>query len=147
MVWTDHDTESLLPDSMRTANATVPFAVDGEEQSGENAWAVYVTNVFGDGDTAPWGGTVWLVLDAEHRVESGTVSVDLGGALAAVGGLLHDVYGWTDFASTYWLDTIAFGVEYGPADGELYGAGPIDFSMDLTAYCIETGTTVSAAEC
>jgi hypothetical protein len=147
MVWTDHDAEARLPDSIRTANASIPFAVNGVAQSGDDAWAVYATNVYPDGKTAPWGGTVWFVLDAAHSVKSGSVSVDLSVVLDAVGGLLRDVYGWNDFASNYWLDTIAFGMEFGPADGDLYGSGPIDFAMDLTSYCLEGGTTVTDARC
>jgi hypothetical protein len=147
MVWTDHDARSLLPDSMRTANASIPYSVDGSAKSGDDAWRVYVSNVFPEGRTAPWGGTVWLVLDEAHSVKAGSVSVDLSVALAAVGGLLRDVYGWSDFASSYWLDTIAFGIEFGPDSGHLHGSEPIDFAMDLTAYCLEVGTTVAAAGC
>jgi hypothetical protein len=147
MVWTDHDAESRLPDSMRTANASIPYAVDGVAKSGDNAWAVYVSNVFPKGETAPWGGTVWFVLDAAHSVKSGTISVDLSVALAAVGGLVRDLYGWSDFASNYWLDTIAFGVEFGPDNGDTYGAGRTDFALNLTSYCLEVGTTASEAGC
>jgi hypothetical protein len=147
MVWTDHGLASRLPDSMRTANATIPYAVDGAAQSGEDAWSVYVTNVFANGDTAPWGGTIWFVLDPAHSVTTGTISVDLSVVLAAAGGLLRDVFGWSDFAKNYWLDTIAFGIEYGPPGGDVYGAGAIDFALDVSAYCLEVGTTVGAAGC
>ena len=147
MVWTDHDAQSRLPDSMRTANASIPYAVDGDAQSGENAWSVYVSNVFPNGETAPWGGTVWFVLDPKHSVKNGTISVDLSVALAAVGGLVRDVYGWRDFADSYWLDTIAFGVEFGPDNADPYGAGPAEFAVNFTSYCLEIGTKVSAAGC
>ena len=121
-------------------------AVDGIPHDGTDAWAVYASNVFPGGATAPWGGTVWIVLD-ETRVPSGAVSVDLSAALAAVGGLLQDAYGWEDFAGRYWLDTIAFGVEFGPANGDIYGDGPIDFSLDLTSYCLAVGSTVESSAC
>ena len=147
MVWTDHDAASRLPDSMRTANASIPYAVDGVAKSGDNAWAVYVSNVFAKGETAPWGGTVWFVLDPKHSVKKGTVSVDLSIALAAVGGLVRDVYGWSDFATDYWLDTIAFGIEFGPDNGDTYGAGRTDFALNISAYCLEVETTVAAAKC
>ena len=146
MVWTDHDAEARLPDSLRSANTTIPYAIDGVAHDGTDAWVVYSTNVYGDGATAPWGGTVWFVLD-QARVTNGTVSVDLSAALAATAGLLEQYYGWRDFAGTYWLDTIAFGIEFGPTDGQIYGDTPIDFSLDLTAYCLVIGGDVRDASC
>jgi hypothetical protein len=147
MVWTDHDARSLLPDSLRVGTASVPVTVNGTVDPGNQAWAVYASNVYRSGHTVPWGGTVWLVLDQAHAVAKGTVSVDLGAALAAVGTLLQDNYGWSDFTDGYWLDTIAFGMEFGPQSGNPYGGGPAAFSLDLTSYCLETRTTVAAAGC
>ena len=147
MVWTDYDARSLLPDSLKVGTATVPFAINGVAEPGNQAWSVYVNNVFREGRTQPWGGTVWLVPDAAHTVGKGTVSVDLSSALAEVGALLQNNYGWRDFASNYWLDTIAFGMEFGPENADPYGAGPTDFSMDLSSYCFVVRSTVAAAAC
>ena len=124
MVWTAYNDRALLPDSLKVGMATVPYAVNGSVDPGNQAWSVYVNNVFRSGHTQPWGGTVWLVLDAAHTVTTGTVSVDLGTALEAVGGLLENNYGWTDFRSNYWLDTIPFGMEFGPEDREPVRLGP-----------------------
>jgi hypothetical protein len=147
MVWTDYDPAALLPDSMKVGTATVPFSVNATTYAGDAAWSVYTSNVYQGGRTAPWGGTVWLVLDRGHAVHEGAVSTDLSSALAAVGSLLQDSYGWTDFNGRYWLDTIPFGVEFGPAGGDVYGAGPAHFSLSLTSYCLTPGTTVGKAPC
>jgi hypothetical protein len=132
---------------MKVGTATIPFAVNGAKNPGDNAWSIFASNVYERGRTEPWGGTVWLVLNEAHIVSKGSVSVDLSAALASVGKLLENNYGWSEFAKNYWLDTIAFGIEYGPADGDLYSAGPIDFTMDLTSYCLAVGTKISAARC
>jgi hypothetical protein len=147
MVWTDYDAASLLPDSLRMGTATIPFAVDGHVDEGRDAWIAYATNISGGGRTAPWGGTVWLVLDRSHTVTSGSIAVDLSAALAAAGRVVQDHFGWSSFADTYWLDTIAFGMEFGPSGGDPYSAGPTPFSMDLPVYCLDVGTTVAAADC
>ena len=147
MVWTDHDARALLPEGLRVGTASVPFAVNGDAYSGKAAWSVYVNNVYGSGHTAPWGGTVWLVLDATSSVKSGSVAVDLSAALAAVGSLLQNNYGWINFATSYWLDTIAFGMEFGPASADPYDAGPINFEFNLRSYCLGLRTSVSSASC
>ena len=108
---------------------------------------MYVSNVYEHGRTAPWGGTVWLVPDAQHIVSNGTVSVDLSAALAAVATLLESNYGWSDVSDNYWLDTVAFGMEFGPDSGDPYDAGPTEFALNLTSYCLEVGTTVAEASC
>ena len=147
MVWTAYDAQSLLPDSLKVGAASVPFAVNGDVHSGKDAWSVYVNNVYGSGHTAPWGGTVWLVLDAARTVKQGAVTVDLSAALAGVGSLLQNKYGWSNFATSYWLDTIAFGMEFGPDNADPYGAGPTDFALHLRSYCLGVGTSVSSARC
>jgi hypothetical protein len=147
MVWTDYGDRSLLPDSLKVGTATVPFAANGQADSGENAWTVYANNVYPDGHTVPWGGTIWLVLDAARTVRDGSATVDLSAALGAVGALLENNYGWKNFASSHWLDTIAFGTEFGPQSGDPYGSGPTPFTLSLTSYCLEAGTTVAAATC
>jgi hypothetical protein len=147
MVWTDYNAKALLPDSLKVGTMSVPFAVDGKQKSGDQAWSVYVNNVYGQGHTAPWGGTVWLVPSAADKSSRGTASVDLSAALTSVGALLQRNYGWAPFASKYWLDTIAFGMEFGPQNGDPYGIGPTHFSLDLSAYCLQIGTTAAAANC
>jgi hypothetical protein len=147
MVWTDYDDSARLPAAMRTGSATIPFAVNGRAQSGNQAWSVYVSSVFQDGHTQPWGGTIWFVLDGAHRVNRGSVSVNLSTVLAAAGGLLRDNYRWPDFASSHWLDTIAFGMEYGPANADPYGDGPTRFSLDLRSYCLDVGASLAASSC
>jgi hypothetical protein len=147
MVWTDYAAQALLPDGMRVGRASIPYAVDGISDAGFETWSVFVSNVFEDGRTAPWGGTIWLVLDAAEVVPSGSVTVDLTAALSAVGSVLQNNYGWSEFASGYWLDTIAFGIEFGPQNADPYGAGPTDFSMSLTEFCLEVRSTVSSASC
>jgi hypothetical protein len=147
MVWTDYDQKALLPGTGKIGTASVPFTVNGTLHPGTGAWSVYVSNVFGDGHTVPWGGTVWFILDEGDAVRTGTVSVDLSTVLSEVGTLLQNSYGWHNFAGTYWLDTIPFGMEYGPDSGSLTGAGPADFSLRLSSYCLEVGATVSQATC
>jgi hypothetical protein len=147
MVWTDYDAASLLPDAMKVGTATIPFAVDGQAKPGKDSWSVYVSNVYQNGHTVPWGGTVWLVLDSARVVKKGAVRVDLSAALGAVGNLLEQNYGWRDFKSNYWLDMVAFGIEYGPGNADPYGDGPVHFSLDLESYCLEVGATVAEAAC
>jgi hypothetical protein len=147
MVWTDYDRQALLPESLKVGTASVPFAVDGSPHSGGNAWTLYADNIDRTGSTAPYGGTVWLVLDKADVVSQGTVSVDLSRALASVGTLLQNNYGWTDFRNRYWLDTIPFGLEFGPASGVPGDAGPALFALNLSSYCLTTGARPSDAGC
>jgi hypothetical protein len=147
MVWTDYDEQALLPDSLRIGTATVPFAVNGGASAGRDAWSVYATNLYGGGHTVPWGGTVWVVLNRGQSVRQGTVSVDLSAALLAVGSLLEAKFGWTDFRSSYWLDSIPFGMEYGPQSASLAGTGSSNFTFDLSQYCLRLVAKVSEAAC
>jgi len=147
MVWTAYDAKALLPDGMHVGDATIPFAVDGHADPGKEAWSMYASNVYQGGQTAPWGGTVWVVLNQAAVIDQGTVSVDLSAALAAVGSLLQQNYGWRNFNDTYWLDTIPFGIEFGPESADAYGAGSTNFSMNLSAFCLDPGTTVSKVSC
>ncbi len=147
MVWTDYAAQALLPEALKVGTTTIPYSIDGKFESGTQAWSVYVNNIFGSGQTVPWGGTVWLVLDAADITKQGAVNVDLSAALADVGSLLASKYGWAPFASTYWLDTIAFGMEFGPHDANPYGKGPAEFSMNLSKYCLQAAATVATATC
>ncbi len=147
MVWTDYDERALLPDSVRVGSASIPFAVDGRDDTGAQAWSVYATNIDGGGQTVPWGGTIWFVLNQADVVSKGTVSVDLSTVLSSAGTLLQTRYGWSDFSRNYWLDTIPFGMEYGPESGGLFGAGPSYFSLNVSSFCLDVGKTSSDAAC
>jgi hypothetical protein len=147
MVWTDYDQRAQLPGSMEVAAASIPFSVNGVTESGKSAWGVFTSNVYGGGRTAPWGGTIWFVLTAADRVSKGTVSVDLSSVFSAVGTLLQDRYGWRSFRDNYWLDTVPFGMEFGPQDGSTTGSGASYFSLNLSAYCLQPGTTLPKATC
>jgi hypothetical protein len=147
MVWTGYNDRALLPHSLMVGVATVPFAVDGTASAGTDAWSIYVSNIYGRGQTAPWGGTIWFVLSRPHATDNGTVGVDLSAVLAAAGTLLETHYGWTDFGRTYWLDSVPFGIEFGPESATLTGAGSSYFSLKVSSYCLGVGTTVSDATC
>ncbi len=147
MVWTDYDAHAQLPKSLDVGTGSIPFAVNGTVQPGTDAWSIYAANVKRDGDTLPSGGTVWLVLHQSKSVASGTVSVDLSDALSTVGSLLQRNYGWSDFDTRYWLDTISFGVEYGPKNGAPTATGPSAFSLNLSRYCLNVKKSLAQAGC
>jgi hypothetical protein len=87
-------------------------------------------------------------LNAADVVDKGSVSVDLSSVLSAVGTLLQNNYGWRNFGENYWLDTIPFGMEFGPQGGSLTGSGASRFSLKLSAFCLQPGTTLlHAAAC
>lgn len=146
MVWTDYDQQAVLPDTQVEA-ASVPFSVNGTAEADTNAWSVYVDNIFRAGQTEPWGGTIWFVLNRPNTVSDGTVSVDLSSVFSAAGTLLHNDYGWSDFQRNYWLDTVPFGIEYGPEDAAAASTAPTQFSLKLSSFCLEVGTSVSDAGC
>ena len=75
------------------------------------------------------------------------MSVDLSSVPSKVGTLLQNDYGWKDFGTHYWLDTIPFGMEDGPQSGTVTGAGSSYFSLRLSSYCLTVGSTLSAATC
>lgn len=147
MVWTGYDQAALLPASMQVGTASIPFAVNGTARPGGQAWTVYASNVGPDGRTAPWGGTIWFVASREDIAGHGRVSVDLSAVLSAAGLLLRDRYGWPALAPHYWLDTAAFGVEYGPASGSPLDSGPSRFSAQISAYCLDPSSTLPNARC
>ncbi len=147
MVWTDYDQRALLPDSVKVGTASVPFAVDGVSDPGIQAWSVYATNIDTGGRTVPWGGTIWFVLNRADVVSKGTVSVDLSSVLSSAGTLLQNNYGWSNFGQNYWLDTIPFGMEYGPESGGLFDAGSSYFSLNVSSYCLDVTMKSSDATC
>jgi Glycosyl hydrolase family 12 len=146
MVWTDYDRQALLPSSP-IGTSSIPYAVGGVAHDGTNAWSTYVLNVHRAGRTSPYGATVFLVLNAGDVVPAGTVSVDVTKALSAVGTLLEQDYGWSDFASHYWLDTIPFGMEVGPVDAQPWGTGSTNFTLGLSSYCFGLNATVAHPKC
>jgi len=147
MVWTDYDARALLPGSMQVGTATIPSAVNGVARRGTQTWSIYASNIDPNGRTAPWGGTLWFVPGQADVVGHGRVSVDLSAVFAAAGQLLQRNYGWPDMARHYWLDTASFGVEFGPASGDLVGSGPSRFSAQISAYCLDVRTTLMTATC
>ena len=101
--------------------------------------------MFHDNHTQPWGGVVWLVIDAAHSTDRGNVKVDLAQALNQVATLLQSRYGWTNMRrAPTGSNTIQFGVEFGLPNANVYGSGPTPFSLDLTSYCLHLDTTVAA---
>jgi hypothetical protein len=147
MVWTDYDQQALLPKGMQVGTASIPFAINQVAKTGEQAWSIYASDVYPKGRTEPWGGALWFVLDEADRVSSGSVSVDLSSVLSAVATLLQNSYGWRNFKRSYWLDTIPFGMEFGPQAGTVTGSGSSYFSLELSAYCLEPATTLLHARC
>jgi hypothetical protein len=147
MVWTDYDNAALLPGNDPAATATVPFSMNGVVHSGSGAWAIYVDNVYAHGRTAPWGGTLFFILHRPYVVSRGTVSVDLSAVFTAASQLLEEDFHWTNVSAHYWLDTIPFGMEFGPPNGAVSSSGPVDFGLDVSSFCLETGTTVARARC
>ena len=147
MVWTDYDARALLPASMRVASESIPYEADGQVKDGSQAWSIYVSDVYQNGQTAPWGGAVWVVLDNNDLVSKGTVSVDLSSVLSSVGALLENDYHWSGFSRRYWLDSIPFGMEFGPESASNSGAGSSYFSLKLSSYCLDVGTTLRDSEC
>jgi hypothetical protein len=147
MVWTDYDARALLPVSMQVGTANIPYAVDRTARPGTQAWSIYASNIERNGRTAPWGGTLWFVLVRTDVVGHGLVSVDLTAVLSAAGLLLRDNYGWPELGRHYWLDTVPFGVEFGPASGDPLDPGPSRFSAQISAYCLDVRTTLPDAPC
>jgi hypothetical protein len=147
LVWTDYDARALLPTSLEVGTASIPFAVDRRARPGSQAWSIYASNIYSDGRTAPWGGTLWFVPGQGDVVGHGRVSVELSAVLSAAGRLLHDNYGWAELGQHYWLDTASFGVEFGPASGSPTDSGPSRFSAQISAYCLDVRSTLLDAAC
>jgi len=146
MLWIDYDRQAFNP-STAVASLSIPYAVGGVAHRGTNAWSASVLNVYRSGQTSSYGGTLFLVLNARDVVPAGTVSVDVTKALSAVGRLLRQDYGWSDFAGRYWLDTIPFGMEFGPANAQPWGDGSADFTLRLASYCLGLDATVAHPRC
>ena len=147
MVWTDYNAQALLPASMQVGTADIPFAVGRVARPGTGKWSLYASNIDRDSRTAPWGGTLWFVLDQADTVGHGQVSVDLSAVLSAAGLLLHDTYGWPELGGRYWLDTASFGIEFGPASAGPMDTGPSRFSAQISAYCLDVRSTLRDAAC
>jgi Glycosyl hydrolase family 12 len=147
MVWTDYDARALLPASMQVGTADIPYTVDRVARPGTQAWSIFASNIGRDGQTAPWGGTLWFVPGPADAVGHGRVNVDLSAVLAVADHLLQDNYSWPGLGRRYWLDTASFGVEYGPALGNPLDSGPSRFSAQISAYCLDVRTTLLDAAC
>jgi hypothetical protein len=147
VVMTDYAARAVAPVGDRIATARIPTAVGGHVRERTEPWSVFASNVGGNGWTAAWGGTLWFVPARADVVHAGRVGVGLGAVLAEAARELHDRYGWQDVARRYWLDTAAFGVEYGPPSADPYDAGPARFSARISAYCLARGAGSLAAAC
>jgi hypothetical protein len=145
MVWTDFNARALLPASLQVGTAGIPLAVDGVART--RPWAIYASSIERDGRTAPWGGTLWFVPDHADVAGRGRVSVDLSAVLWEAGRLLQENYGWPDLGKRYWLDTASFGVEFGPPSGDPMDSGPTRFSAQISAYCLDAGSSLLDAAC
>ena len=137
LIMTDYDTRALLPAEMKVGTTNIPAEVGRAGRPGREPWTVYAANIGRDGHTAPWGGTLWFVPGRDDVVHRGRVSVDIGAALSEASRLLHDQYGWPEPVRHYWLDTVSFGVEFGPASGNPLDTGSSHFSVRLSAYCLD----------
>jgi hypothetical protein len=147
MVWTGYDERALLPASMQIGTASIPFAVGRVVHPGAQAWSVYASNIAAGGRTAPWGGTLWFVLRQSDVVRRGLLRVDLSAVLGAASRILQDNYQWRHVRGRYWLDTVSFGAEFGPANGDPMDSGPARFSMRISAYCLDARSTLHHAAC
>jgi hypothetical protein len=147
LVMTDYSARALLPSSLQIGTATIPLAVNRVVRPGRHPWSVYASNIYGNGRTAPWGGTLWFVPSQGDIVKHGRVSVDLSAVLRAAGLLLQRNYGWPALAEGYWLDTASFGIEYGPASGDPLDSSSSQFAAQISAYCLDVRTTPTDAAC
>jgi hypothetical protein len=148
MVWTDYSTSALLPPELQVGSPlTIPFASNGTVNPGTGAWSAYASNIHSAGETAATGGTVWLLLNSADAVASGTISVDLSSVFSAVGNLLQSDYGWSNVEADYWLDTIPFGMEFGPQPASVGSTGPSNFSWNVSSDCLDVGMTLASATC
>ncbi len=149
MVWADDSGANSYPPGTPVSE-TVPYSVGGVASGGVDAWDMYLSHIGTGGQTGasrgPAFGTVYFVPKSPLGVGAGQhLSIDLSDVFADLAAVLQGKYGWTNFASTYWLDTIPFGAEFGP--GGSAGAGAADFSLDLSTYCFGVGVTVYKPAC
>lgn len=144
VVFTDYDARALPPESLAVGQAAIPST--GNE-AGARPWRVYAANVGSDGWTASWGGTLWFVPDPLDKVHRGRMSVDLGAVLTSADRVLRDTYRWPSPARHYWLDTVSFGIEFGPRSADPYDSAPVAFSARISAFCLTAGGTLARAAC
>jgi hypothetical protein len=147
LVVTDYAARALLPASLKVGEASVPATVGTASRPLKRPWTVYASNVGSNGWTASWGGTLWFVASPNDRVHRGRVSVDLSAVLRSAGRILQDTYHWPSPAHHYWLDTISFGIEFGPRSADPYDSGPADFSARISAFCLTARGTLAHATC
>ena len=149
MVWTDYDARALLPAGMQVGTATIPSAVNGVARGNTQAWSIYASNIDRNGRTAPWGGTLWFVPDQADVVGHGRVSVDLSTVLLARPGvLLHDDYGWPELGRATTGSTRRVRRRVRPGERRTrWTQGRSRFSAQISAYCLDPGSTLDRAPC
>jgi Glycosyl hydrolase family 12 len=147
LVVTDYDARALLPASLEIGQASVPATVGATARPLKGPWTVYASNVGSNGWTASWGGTLWFVASPTDRVHRGRVSVDLSAVLKSVDRILQDTYHWSSLAHQYWLDTVSFGIEFGPRSADPYDSGPAVFSARISAFCLTARGTLTHPAC
>ncbi len=155
MVWLDYGGKKVGPPGGALETASIPYRVGGRSYTGTNAWSLYESTIDSTGRTGAEGGTVYVVLKPafephparDPKEVGGTVSVDLSSVYATVGKLLESrPFDWKGFATSHWLDTIPFGVEFGPLSGDdAYKPGDkAYFTMTVSKFCLSTGVSVES---
>jgi hypothetical protein len=140
MVWLDYSGDrALLPVRPRPV-AVLGYSVNGAVMTGSGVWRMYSTGVNHGGTT-----TIDLVLDKPEATPGDEVGVELSQALHVAGQLLKKYYNFDD--SSYWLNTIDFGLEFGPAAGSDAAAGSAYFSSKIGSYCLHVGVILATATC
>ena len=132
MVWTDYDAASLLPDAMKVGTATIPFAVERPRQARERSVVGIRQQRLPERTYGAMGrhGLARPRFGARRQKGRGARRPQRC-ARRRRHVCSEQNYGWRDFESNYWLDTIAFGMEFGPENADPYGDGPTHFSLDL----------------
>lgn len=134
MIWTDENRPALPPGYKETI--TMPYSLDGVRKSG--AWGIYITN---GSQTSNATTTIELVLKTPKG--NAQIGVDLNSAFSSMEKALMKEYPsrWSSFSS-YYLDSIFLGTEFGPLAGHS-GAGPLTWSLD--SYKLSIGSHLPAA--
>ncbi|MDA8182832.1 MAG: protein kinase [Actinomycetota bacterium] len=155
MVWLNDSGTKAGPPGSALMKASIPYTLNGHRSTGDGAWSLYQST----GLSASTGGTVWVVLNKADSPRptprlhpkdpkvGGDVSVDLSAAFSEVGKLLSAKDHVNDFRS-YWLDSIPFGVEFGPASGDsTYKPGDTSyFHFDVSRFCLSKDVHPSTAQ-
>jgi Glycosyl hydrolase family 12 len=134
MIWTDENESSLPPGYKETI--TMPYSVNGVRMSG--AWSVCISNGSRASNSTT---TIQLVLNTPKN--NAQIGVDLNSAFSNMEQALTKEYPtrWSSFSS-YYLDSIFFGTEFGPLTNDA-NAGPLTWT--LSGYRLSTGSHLPAA--